>query len=47
MMGREYDGVFRTTFFIGPDGIIKKVYEGVKPADHSAEILKDISGSEV
>lgn len=41
MMGREYDGVFRTTFLIGPDGVIQKAYEGVKPADHSAEILKD------
>lgn len=47
MMGREYDGVFRTTFLIGSDGIIKKVYEGVKPADHSAEILRDIPGSAV
>ncbi len=43
MMGREYDGVFRTTFLIGPDGLVKKVYEGVKPADHSAEILKEMS----
>ncbi len=38
-MGREYDGVFRTTFLIGADGIIKKVFEDVKPADHSAEVL--------
>ncbi len=45
MMGREYDGVFRTTFLIGPDGMIQKVYEGVKPAGHSAEILKDIAAT--
>ncbi len=38
-MGREYDGVFRTTFLIGPDGVIVKVFENVKPADHSAEVL--------
>jgi peroxiredoxin Q/BCP len=38
-MGREYDGVFRTTFLIGPDGKIKKVFESVKPDGHSAEIL--------
>jgi peroxiredoxin Q/BCP len=43
MMGREYDGVFRTTFLIGSDGMVKKIYEGVKPAEHSAEILKDIA----
>lgn len=39
MMGREYFGVLRTTFIIGADGIIKKVFEGVKPAEHSAEVL--------
>ena len=38
-MGREYDGVLRTTFLIGEDGVIKKVFEDVKPADHSAEVL--------
>ena len=38
-MGREYEGVNRTTYLIGPDGIIQHVFENVKPADHSAEIL--------
>jgi thioredoxin-dependent peroxiredoxin len=42
MMGREYDGVFRTTFVIGPDGKIKKVFEKVKPEDHSKEVLAAI-----
>ena len=41
-MGKEYDGVFRTTFLINPEGRIKKVYENVKPADHSKEILADL-----
>lgn len=39
MMGREYDGVLRTTFLIGPDGKIVKVFENVKPAEHSAQVL--------
>lgn len=39
-MGREYDGVFRTTFLIDHTGMIVKVYENVKPAGHSAEILE-------
>jgi thioredoxin-dependent peroxiredoxin len=39
MMGREYDGIFRTTFLIGPDGMIKKVFENVKPPEHAKEIL--------
>lgn len=38
-MGREYEGVHRTTFLIGPDGVIQEVFEKVKPAKHSAEIL--------
>jgi peroxiredoxin Q/BCP len=38
-MGREYEGVHRTTFLIGADGVIQHVFEKVKPANHSAEIL--------
>jgi peroxiredoxin Q/BCP len=38
-MGREYDGIYRTTFLINPEGIIEKVFENVKPADHSREVL--------
>jgi thioredoxin-dependent peroxiredoxin len=38
-MGREYMGVARTTFVIGPDGRVKKIFENVKPADHSTEVL--------
>jgi peroxiredoxin Q/BCP len=43
MMGRKYDGVYRTTFLIDPRGIIKKVYENVRPADHSKDILAELS----
>ena len=39
MAEREYEGVYRTTFVIDPDGVIKKVFEKVKPADHSQEVL--------
>jgi peroxiredoxin Q/BCP len=39
MMGREYDGVLRTTFLIGPDGKVIKAWEGVKPDGHSAQVL--------
>jgi len=43
MMGREYDGVRRTTFLIGRDGRILEVFENVKVAEHSAEILAALS----
>jgi peroxiredoxin Q/BCP len=39
-MGREYEGVYRTTFVIGPGGEIKHVFENVKPSEHSQEVLE-------
>jgi thioredoxin-dependent peroxiredoxin len=41
-LGKEFDGIFRTSFLINPQGLIKKVYENVKPADHSADVIKDM-----
>jgi len=41
-MGREYMGTLRTSFLIGSDGVIKKIYEGVKPAEHPQEVLTDL-----
>lgn len=38
-MGRAYMGVHRTTFLIGKDGKIRKVWEKVKPEGHAEEIL--------
>jgi peroxiredoxin Q/BCP len=38
-MGREYMGVLRTTFLIDPEGVIRRVFEDVKPARHSVEVL--------
>ena len=39
LMGREYDGVLRTTFLIDEAGTIVKVFEKVRPAEHSIEVL--------
>jgi thioredoxin-dependent peroxiredoxin len=39
-MGKSYEGVLRTTFLIDESGNIVRVFENVKPADHSAEILE-------
>jgi peroxiredoxin Q/BCP len=38
-MGREYEGVLRTTFLIDAHGNIARVFENVRPAEHSAEVL--------
>jgi peroxiredoxin Q/BCP len=38
-MGREYEGILRTTFLIDANGKVARVFENVKPAEHSAEVL--------
>jgi len=43
-MGRTYEGVLRTTFLVGPDGRLLRIYENVKPDGHSAQILTDLLG---
>jgi thioredoxin-dependent peroxiredoxin len=39
-MGREYEGVLRTTFLIDASGRIAKVFENVRPAEHSLDVLE-------
>lgn len=39
-MGREYDGISRTTFVIDEAGIIDEVISAVKTKEHAAQILK-------
>jgi len=46
LMGKEYDGVLRTTFLIDGTGYIKHVYENVRPAEHSVELLTELGVSQ-
>lgn len=39
-MGREFEGVYRTTFLIGSDGLIEEVITKVKTKEHANQILK-------
>ena len=39
-MGKEYDGIHRTTFIIDEKGIIEEVIEKVKTKEHASQILK-------
>ena len=39
VMGKEGMGIRRTTFLIGPDGKIARIFEGVKAEGHSSEVL--------
>jgi peroxiredoxin Q/BCP len=43
MYGRKYMGVERTTFVIGPDGVITHIFPKVKVEGHVEEVLKAIS----
>ena len=45
LMGREYEGVLRTTFLIDKQGNIARVFEHVRPAEHSAEVLAALSAA--
>jgi len=39
-MGREYDGIHRTTFVIDENGVIEDVITKVKTKEHTSQILK-------
>lgn len=39
LVGKEYMGILRTSYLIGSDGMIKKVFANVKPDGHSKEVL--------
>lgn len=38
-MGKEYDGIHRTTFIVDGNGTVEKVIDKVKTKDHAAQIL--------
>lgn len=42
-MGREYDGIVRTTLIISPEGEIAKRYDEVRVSGHVEEVLKDLT----
>lgn len=42
-IGKTYMGIRRTSFLIDPEQNIAKIYEGVKPAEHVAEVLHDVA----
>jgi thioredoxin-dependent peroxiredoxin len=39
LYGKKYMGTERSTFVIGPDGRIKRIFRKVKPLGHEAEVL--------
>jgi peroxiredoxin Q/BCP len=43
MYGKKYMGIERTTFLIGPDGTIGKIFRKVKPEGHAEEVREAVS----
>ena len=41
-MGREFDGILRSSFLIDENGIIERVYQKVKTKTHGADVLADL-----
>jgi thioredoxin-dependent peroxiredoxin len=44
-LGKTFLGIVRTTFWIGPDGIIRKIWNNVTPKGHGAEVLAAVQES--
>ncbi len=42
MYGKKYMGIQRDTFLIGPDGVVLKHYEKVKPENHVDQVMADL-----
>ncbi len=41
-LGKSFLGIVRSTFLIGPDGTIRKIWENVSPKGHAAQVLEVI-----
>jgi thioredoxin-dependent peroxiredoxin len=44
-MGRIYEGVFRTTFLVSPDGTVAEVMQDVKPDSHADDVLAALAAA--
>ena len=42
MYGKKVKGISRSTFLIGPDGVLRQEWRGVKVENHVAEVLKAV-----
>jgi peroxiredoxin Q/BCP len=45
MYGKKVMGIVRSTFVIGPDGKIQRIFPKVKPEGHAAEVLSYLKES--
>jgi peroxiredoxin Q/BCP len=43
-LGKSFLGIVRSTFLIGPDGKIQKVWDPVNPKGHAGQVLEALTG---
>jgi peroxiredoxin Q/BCP len=41
--GKKYMGIVRTTYLIGPDGVVKRRWDNVKVDGHAEEVLEGLT----
>ncbi len=44
-LGKSFLGIVRSTFLIGADGKILKIWENVTPKGHAAQVLEALGGA--
>ena len=44
MYGKKVKGIERSTFLIGPDGVLREEWRGIKVAGHVEDVLKAVQG---
>ena len=44
MYGKKVKGIERSTFLIGPDGVLREEWRGIKVAGHVEDVLKGVQG---
>jgi peroxiredoxin Q/BCP len=42
MYGKKVKGIERSTFLIGPDGVLREEWRGIKVAGHVDDVLKSV-----
>lgn len=40
--GKEYEGLIRSTFVVGPDGVLAKAYRNVRAKGHVARLVREL-----
>jgi peroxiredoxin Q/BCP len=43
--GKEYEGLIRSTFVLGPDGVLQAAYRNVRAKGHVARLIQELLGT--